>query len=169
MWNDTDTPLAFLISFRCYGTWLHGDERGSMDRHNNNYGAPKYQKNQHWNTISEARLQQPAVKLDATRRSIVERAIRNVCVKRGWSLYAVNIRTNHGHVVVANAGKKPEVMLNAFKANATREMREAGCWISDRTPWADKGSQRWLWTDKHVTDAVEYVVNGQGYDLPKFE
>ena len=32
MWNDTDIPLAYLISFRCYGTWLHGDERGSIDR-----------------------------------------------------------------------------------------------------------------------------------------
>src|SRR6266566_1829504 len=25
MWNDTDTPLACFISFRTYGTWLHGD------------------------------------------------------------------------------------------------------------------------------------------------
>ena len=169
MWNDTDTPLAFLISFRCYGTWLHGDERGSMDRHNNKYGNPKYQATEHWNIISKDRLTQPPVRLDAQRRSIVERAIRNVCHKRGWSLYAVHVRTNHGHTVVANAGKKPEQMLNAFKANATREMREAGVWNSDRSPWADKGSERWLWTDKHVSDAVEYVVNGQGYDLPRFE
>ena len=169
MWNDTDTPLAFLISFRCYGTWLHGDVRGSTDRHNNKYGNPKYPATAHWSTISEGRLKQSPVKLDVVRRSIVERAIRNACEKRGWSLYAVNIRTNHGHIVVANAGKKPEQMLNAFKANATREMRAAGCWTSDRSPWADKGSQRWLWTDKHVSDAVEYVVNGQGYDLPKFD
>jgi hypothetical protein len=32
MWNDTDIPLAYLITFRCYGTWLHGDKRGSIDR-----------------------------------------------------------------------------------------------------------------------------------------
>jgi len=25
-------PLAYLITFRSYGTWLHGDERGSVDR-----------------------------------------------------------------------------------------------------------------------------------------
>src|SRR5438093_13756827 len=31
MWNDTDLPLGYLITFRCYGTWLHGDERGSID------------------------------------------------------------------------------------------------------------------------------------------
>ncbi len=33
MWNDTDIPLAYLITFRCYGTWLHEDERGATDRH----------------------------------------------------------------------------------------------------------------------------------------
>src|SRR5207253_10119374 len=30
MWNDTDTPLAHMITFRCYGTWLHGDVRGDI-------------------------------------------------------------------------------------------------------------------------------------------
>ena len=27
MWNDTDIPLGYLITFRCYGTWLHGNKR----------------------------------------------------------------------------------------------------------------------------------------------
>src|ERR1043166_8794893 len=26
-------PLAYLITVRCYGTWLHGDDRLSVDRH----------------------------------------------------------------------------------------------------------------------------------------
>jgi len=40
MWNDTDTPLAYLITFRCHGTWLPGDERGSVDRFHNRYKSP---------------------------------------------------------------------------------------------------------------------------------
>ena len=27
-----DAPLAYFISFRTFGTWLHGDRRGSVDR-----------------------------------------------------------------------------------------------------------------------------------------
>ncbi len=169
MWNDTDTPLAFLITFRCYGTWLHGDDRGSIDRHNNAYGSPKHPAIAHWKLISTDRLKQEPVKLDAVRRTIVEQAIVNVCAKRVWLLHAINVRTNHAHSVVANPGKPSGIILNAFKANATREMREAGCWTSDRTPWADKGSQRQLWTEKQLYDAVNYVLNGQGHDLPKFE
>ena len=169
MWNDTDTPLAFFISFRCYGTWLHGDERGSIDRHNNNYRSPKYPKIEHWNDISSARLKYDPVKLDSNRRVSVEKAIRETCDKRNWRLLAVNVRTNHVHTVVAIGNKKATIALNAFKANATRQMREAGCWQNDHTPWADKGSERYLWTEKHVFDAVDYVLNGQGGDLPSFD
>jgi hypothetical protein len=48
MWNDTDTPLAYFISFRAYGTWLHGDKRGSIDRFNNRYRAPYIQASGKW-------------------------------------------------------------------------------------------------------------------------
>ena len=48
MWNNTDAPIAYFISFRTYGTWLHGDERGSIDLHNNIYGNPKNAPNKHW-------------------------------------------------------------------------------------------------------------------------
>src|SRR5256886_8163861 len=30
--DDNEFPLVYLITFRCYGTWLHGDERGSYRR-----------------------------------------------------------------------------------------------------------------------------------------
>src|SRR2546426_7242807 len=26
--QDRSSPIGYLITFRCYGTWLHGDERG---------------------------------------------------------------------------------------------------------------------------------------------
>jgi REP element-mobilizing transposase RayT len=169
MWNDTDSPLAFLITFRTYGTWLHGDERGSIDRHNNAYGSPKYRPNEHWNQITADRMLREPVKLDIHRRKSTETAIREVCSKRNWRLFAVNVRTNHAHSVVTTGGKKPSIVLNAFKSNATRQMREDGCWTSDKTPWADKGSERWLWTEEHIAAAVEYVLFGQGGDLPHFD
>ena len=26
--QDRSKPIGYLITFRCYGTWLHGDKRG---------------------------------------------------------------------------------------------------------------------------------------------
>ena len=61
------------------------------------------------------------------------------------------------------------LLLNAFKANATRKMRENGCWTSESSPWADKGSKRYLWNEASVARAIEYVLFGQGDDLPDFD
>ena len=60
-------------------------------------------------------------------------------------------------------------MLNAFKANATRRLREDGLWQHAFSPWADKGSKRKLWNERSVARAIDYVLNGQGDDLPDFD
>ncbi len=169
MWNDTDTPLAFFISFRAYGTWLHGDPRGSTDRHNNSFGSPHYPPIDHWNQISKARLKHDPVTLRASRRTCAMEAIKETCEKRGWGLLAINVRTNHVHTVVSAPMTNPDKILSAFKANATREMREKGCWPHEHSPWAAKGSKRRLWHEKSVASAIDYVINGQGDDLPDFE
>ena len=60
-------------------------------------------------------------------------------------------------------------MLNDFKAVSTRRLREAELWIHGHSPWADKGSRRYLWTEDHVAAASNYVLNGQGGALPDFD
>ena len=169
MWNDTDIPLAYLITFRCYGTWLHGDERGSVNRFRNEYNSSRLPNEKNWAKTNTARLKGEIVTLDALKRSCVEKAIRECCDFRQWHLRAINVRTNHVHLVVSIGMKKPEIALNAFKANATRQMREDDCWKSERTPWAAKGSKRSLWNERSIELAIDYVINGQGDDLPDFD
>ena len=77
----------------------------------------------------------------------------------------MDIRTNHVHIVVATGGKAGELALNAFKANATRELRERGLWGQGFSPWADKGSKKKLWNERSVQRAIHYVLYGQGNDL----
>ena len=168
IWNDTDIPQAYLITFRCYGTWLHGDSRGSISRHKNLYNSRRLPPDEKWREKNRGRLKQEPVKLNALQRSLVETAIRETCEIRKWNLKAVNVRTNHVHVVVSIGSKKPGLALNALKANATTGMRQKDCWESDRSPWSKRGSKRFLWNEKSVAAAVDYVINGQGDDLPDF-
>jgi hypothetical protein len=67
------------------------------------------------------------------------------------------------------SGKNPDLVLTAFKANATRHLRDNGLWLFDHSPWAEKGSKRRLWNERHIEAAVDYVLYGQGGDLPRFE
>ena len=169
MWNNTDIPLAVFFTFRCYGTWIHGDERGSVDRHKNNYGAPRIAANSNRRKHNEGLLLNPPIILTAEQRKSVERSIRETCEKRGWILLAINVRTNHIHVVIRIGDKKPKDALIALKANATRQLREDGLWDQEHSPWADKGSKRNLWNQKSISEACNYVLNHQGDDLPDFD
>ncbi len=157
-------PLAYLITFRCYGTWLHGDERGSVDNLYNTYGTPFYPTDKQREQEERRRLKQAPVELNEARRVIVDQAVREVCEHRGWKLRAINVRTNHVHVVVS-AFCKPEKILNDFKAYATKAMRSGGVWKGKLSPWAEHGSRRYLWRSPQVERACDYVLNHQGDNL----
>src|SRR6185295_17833407 len=108
MWNDTDTPLAYFISFRTYGTWLHGDKRGSIDRYHNAYGSPYLPPNTRWKRYKQKLLKTKPLVLNPIQHRAVEDAIRETCSIRKWSLLAINVRTNHVHTVVV-AHKHPDL------------------------------------------------------------
>ena len=155
-------PLAFLITFRCYGTWLHGDERGAVDRKNfHRYGTPGMPANRKLAEDEKDELSHAAITLNPAQRTVIEKAIHEVCEHRGYDLVAVNARTNHVHSVV-KAPCKPERVMGTFKAYATRQLREAGLFGRDTRPWARHGSTPYLWTEEAVERAVDYVINGQG-------
>jgi len=79
-------------------------------------------------------------------------------------LWTVSVRTNHIHTVIS-ANKKPEAILSALKANATRTMRESGVWKSELSPWSFGGSKKYLWDDKGLADAIAYVDGAQGQPI----
>src|SRR5215813_10753529 len=128
-------PVGFFITFRAHGTWLHGDSRGAVDRFRNRYATPGIPADARWQRHNENTLKQPPIKLDKLRRDSIDQAISETCEIRSWKLWTHNIRTNHVHVVIT-AFCNPEIVLRALKANATRKMKEAGCWKTDQTPWA---------------------------------
>lgn len=103
--------------------------------------------------------------LNGAQRAVVESAIPEVCAVRGYGLIAINVRTNHVHIVVS-AVVSPNAVINAVKANATRELREAGLVDAGRPIWSRGGSTKYLWKPRNVETAVEYTINGQGSDLP---
>ncbi len=167
--QERSVPKAYLITFRCYGTWLHGDERGSVDRRfYNRYGMAKIVANSEMKAGKAKLLKAAPFFLGAAERKVVDAAVREVCGVRDYELFALNVRTEHAHVVVGDHGK-PERIMYSFKAYATTALRNAGLIGPDVKPWSRHGSTRYLWTEEHIAKAVEYVVNGQGGELPEFD
>jgi REP element-mobilizing transposase RayT len=157
-------PVAYLITFTTYGTRLHGDERGTVDRRTNRFGAAVVPANAARRAAAKAVMRQPEVRLDYILRPLVERSIRETCIAKGWPLHAVHVRTNHVHLVVS-ALIEPESVLGTVKAWATRDLRNAGAIDEDRRLWTRHGSTRYLWNERAFEAACGYVIDLQGADL----
>ena len=69
--NDDHKALAYFITFRTYGTWLHGDKRGSVDRFHNRYGSPRLPPNKLREKYSRSLLKRPPVRLTGKQRKVV--------------------------------------------------------------------------------------------------
>jgi REP element-mobilizing transposase RayT len=161
--DDNEFPLAYLITFRCYGTWLHGDPRGSYRRSSTAIGGVVRVQPQPGLRLAEAKqLKHGPALLNRRMRSVVERAIRDVCSHRKYLLRAINVRSNHAHTVVS-AMTAPEPILNSFKSYSTRALRKLGLFDAAIQPWARHGSTIYLWKEEDVARAVDYVILGQDH------
>ena len=164
-YEENEFPLAYLLTFRTFGTWLHGDERQSVGRDGrNHYGKPRIQPKPEFESVMKDEAKQPPFILTKPMRRIVELSIKELCNRRGYGLSAVNVRSNHAHAVVS-ARAKPERIADALKANATKRLREELLISSDTKVWSRGRSRRYLWKPRHVSGAIDYVLYCQS-DTP---
>jgi REP element-mobilizing transposase RayT len=161
-------PLAYLITFTCYGTRLHGHDAGSVDRDHNVYGTPALPANLKRVASEEGRARGQPYKLNGARRPAVLAAIQALCSHRGWNLLAAHVRTQHVHLVVG-AEESPEKILHDVKAYASRALNHACLDETKDQRWALHGSTRYLWKPEQVGAAIHYVVREQGEPMAVWE
>src|SRR5271169_5728813 len=76
-------PLAYHITFGTYGTRLHGDERGTVDRSLNKFGDPIIGLDEDWNRIERRLLRFEPRKLSVEQRIFVEQSVPQICARGG--------------------------------------------------------------------------------------
>jgi REP element-mobilizing transposase RayT len=154
-------PHAYLLTFRTYGTWLHGDSRGSVQHQLARApGSPVLASNHRWRRYARETMTHEPALLSPDARRLVHLAIVEVCEHRAWNLLALNARTNHVHAVLG-AGEPPARVMATFKAWSTRRLREGGAAQPDERVWSRHGSTRYLWSEDRVQRAVKYVKEWQ--------
>jgi REP element-mobilizing transposase RayT len=154
-------PRAYFLTFHTYGTWLPGDERGSVDRADRAYGSSPRGHSPGLVAHVAARMRGAPVELDEAEREVVGATFEEVCEHRAWELLAAHVRATHAHVVV-RAELAPERVMGTLKAYASRRVAEAGLRVRGTSLWARHGSTRHLWTMAAVEAACFYTVPGQG-------
>ena len=154
-------PRAYLITVSCYGHRLHGHPNGSIDRSHNQPGTRLLDPDP-GRLKTELRLMiQDPYKLDRKRRRIVLDAVQEVCAYRKWPLHAAQVRQDHVHAVISSDAR-PERVMNDLKAYASRLLNKTGWDEENRRRWSRHGSTKYLWRNDQLSDAVDYVIGGQG-------
>ncbi len=162
------TPLAYFITFSCYGTHLHGHESESVDRSQNKHGAPYLPPDEKKYQRQKENMNQDQYIIDNGRARIVLDSLKETSSHRKWNLLAAHVRSTHVHVVIHSL-TTPEKIMNDFKSYASRALNNAGFENSDRKRWTRHGSTRYLWKNNDIENAIRYVLHEQGDPMAVYE
>ena len=155
---NTGEPLAYFLTWTTYGTWLPGDDRGWNRKREPDRQRP----NALFVEMAESRMTERELRLSISDREMVEATIRKHCEIRRWTLHAVNVRTNHVHVVVTASGYAPETVYEQFKAWCTRRLKVVH--TQRENFWAERASRRWINHEDELATDVIYVLEAQDGD-----
>ena len=108
--------------------------------------------------------EEPVV-LTLVQRDLVTSVVRKHCEIRQWTLYAVNVRSNHVHVLVRAPIAGDEVRTQ-LKAWCSRRLSEHAGLLGhgkdgQRRWFTEKGDVRWIKDESHLADAIQYVEEFQ--------
>jgi REP element-mobilizing transposase RayT len=157
--------LAYFITFTTYGTWLHGDERGSWYRNAKAFRGYFVPPDPKLVESMRRRMKHPAITLSGPMRKTVREGIQAHCEFKGWKFHALAVRTNHVHIVVTTDTHSAQQVMVALKSRATLLLREAGQ-LADRPMWTENASKIVLDSQASFDGAVHYVLYEQGPELP---
>ncbi len=167
----------WLLTNTTYGTWLPGDERGSVTSVREDQSDPIRLEHdlpgEPWeDAISglqrSARelMQGPPIFLDLKKADALLAQFQETAACRGWQLKAVAVMKNHFHLVVAVVDDpEPRKILADFKAYGTRKLNALYGAPPSKTWWTTNGSKRKLKDEAAIRNAINYVLYKQLYPL----
>lgn len=147
-------PMGYHVSWGTYGARLTGGDKPFVDRWHNKYGEPLPKPDPKREEAARKRMKEDPVTLTIAQRKEVERAIREVAARYGWTIHQIAIQRNHCHVVIT-AVRDGNELRDALKAVATRALNKK---FEKRTWWGEGGSARYLWEREYFENAYDYVL-----------
>ena len=170
---------AWLLTNTTYGTWLPGDNRGSVTsvRDQRPTDPPNHARFEHdmpgepWEDPNEALqvsakeiMQGNPIFLDVEKAEFLLKQFQETATHRVWALRAVAIMANHFHlVVIVPEDPDPGRILADFKAYGSRVLNRQYGKPPSETWWTTNGSKRKLTDEDAIAAAIHYVLYKQSY------
>jgi hypothetical protein len=144
------------ITWGTYGTRLHGDPRGTVDREHNERGAPVLGFDEGRWEREKGNLEFPPVELTHEQRIFIEETIPIICVRGHWEHITSAARLDHVHTVLKSPFN-PETVRTLLKRWLGQEMAKYWPRQPGQTFWAECGSIRPILNQPYLINATDYV------------
>lgn len=151
-------PLAFHITISTFGTRLHGDPRGTVDRDHNAFGEPVLPTNVARQARERSLQQFPAVILLLEQCRYLEEVGADIATRGGWTLHTIAAAADHLHALIS-ADAEGAVVRRLWKRWLSQALSQRWSLAPGAKWWADGGSVKWIWDDAYLRIASEYIAN----------
>jgi REP element-mobilizing transposase RayT len=157
------SAIAYHLVWTTYGTWLHGEVRGWVEKNRHVIRPPDSKRE----ALARGRMAEQSIVLSSEERAIVDDTIHRHCQIRNWCLHALNVRSNHVHLV-ATADRDAALVMNELKAWCSRKLSDAYQLTvpvasnAGRRRWFTEGGDKATINDEaYFQNAIKYVLEGQ--------
>lgn len=141
-------PIAYMLTWTTYGSWLQGDRRGYVK------DGMILPANEALHRANRASMSGPAVNLPARQRRIVEGALHEEGGALGQEVYAVTVGRAHVHLVVASGDLDAGKAVSHYKNAARLAVQGEG--FTGRL-WTLGYSKRYCFDEQQLHAMIEYV------------
>ena len=166
--------LGLFSDLATYGTWLPGESAGGSSTARLATSRSRSQ------TRGAGPPDGRCLPSRQDQRRLVELTIGDHCRVRGWTLYTVNCRSNHVHVIVAG-DREPKEIREQFKAWCTRRLKalqqerlrplsahDSSAAAIRQKWWAERGSALYVNDEEGLEAVIHYVREAQDHaDQPQ--
>ena len=157
---NPEDPIAYFLTWTTYGTWLPGDERGWHSTESRDPEQPV----RGYVIHSQYLMKETEFRLTPELRKTIHTCILDHCAFRTWTVHALNVRSNHIHIVLTAKRFRPEKIRDQLKSWCTRTLSAVG--VNRNRFWTQGGSCRWINQEDDLWAAISYVRDSQDLKDP---
>jgi REP element-mobilizing transposase RayT len=164
----SSTGTTWHITFGTYGARLHGSDRPTVSRAQNNPGDPFIEPNRELAEKRRSAMTFQEVRLTREQQLLIENVLPEIVNRGGWTLRTCAAGPDHVHILLdidpRVHGEKVRRLLKRWLGLALSQRwprPEGASW------WAEQGSNIAIHEEDYLTNAFDYVFEQRAHVLAR--
>ncbi len=138
-----------MLTWRTYGTWLQGDERGYIK------DGQLLNQNQKLEQANKENLKKEPIEFNAMQIEAVKKSIIQEAKRLNQKIYALSVLPNHIHLLVEKIDESIESTAAFYKTTARISLYKNGL---EGKIWAKGYDKRYIFTQEELLNRMVYIL-----------